>query len=188
MCQEPGLSPEHQKMEAIMGQLQPSARSLDREMLIFAAGRAAQGPKRPWQVACGVLTVLLCGSLIMHLPQSRPSTPITLAEQMPDPVMPIEMQPQFLLHDGHQQGHPVGVQSQNGSAWIAQLGAGCQGLELHKNGTGALHAGRHHRAGGFFRPLGEKNGGWIRDLFQPPVFHFKHADLVGRSEPVFYRP
>ena len=71
MCQEPGLTPEHQKMEAIMGQLQPSARRLDREMLIFAAGRADQGSKGPWQVACGILTLLFCGSLIMHVLQTQ---------------------------------------------------------------------------------------------------------------------
>ena len=93
MCQEPGLSPAHQKMEAIMGQLQPNARSLDREMLIFAAGRAAQGSKRPWQMACGVLAVLLCTSLVLHLAPSKPSTPITVARQMPAPVPSIEIQP-----------------------------------------------------------------------------------------------
>lgn len=93
MCQEPGLTPEQQKMEAIMGQLQPSARSLDREMLIFAAGRAAQGTKAPWQMACGVLTVLLCTSLIVRLPQSRSATPTKVAEQSLAPVTPLASQP-----------------------------------------------------------------------------------------------
>jgi hypothetical protein len=93
MCQEPGLTPAHQRMEAIMGQLRPSARSLDHEMLIFEAGRAAQGSKRPWQVMCGILTMLLCGSLIMHVPQTRPTPSVTLAQQITAPVSPIEMQP-----------------------------------------------------------------------------------------------
>lgn len=74
-----------------MGQLQPSARSLDREMLIFAAGRAAQGSKRPWQVACGALTILLCASLIMHIPQPEPATPVVLAQQFPAPAPSVEI-------------------------------------------------------------------------------------------------
>jgi hypothetical protein len=80
-------------MEATMGQLQPSARTLDHEMLIFEAGRAAQGSKRPWQVMCGILTLLLCGSLIMHVPQTKPTPSVTLAQQITAPVSPIEMQP-----------------------------------------------------------------------------------------------
>ena len=93
MCQEPGLTPAQQKMEAIMGQLQPSVQTLDREMLIFAAGRAAQGSKRPWQVTCGVLTALLCGSLIMHVPLTRPVPSVTVVQQVPALVSPVEMQP-----------------------------------------------------------------------------------------------
>jgi hypothetical protein len=92
MCQEPGLTPEHQKMEAIMGQLRPSARSLDHEMLIFEAGRAAQGSKRPWQLMCGVLTMLLCGSLLMQVPQTKPTTPVALVQQIPASVPFVEMQ------------------------------------------------------------------------------------------------
>ncbi len=44
-----------------MGQLSPSARALDQEMLIFEAGRASPGSNRPWQAMCGILMVLLCG-------------------------------------------------------------------------------------------------------------------------------
>jgi hypothetical protein len=80
-------------MEAIMAQLRPSARGLDREMLIYAAGRAAQGSKRPWQMACGVLTVLLCTSLIVRLPQSGPATPGRLVEELPVPVTPVAVPP-----------------------------------------------------------------------------------------------
>jgi len=92
MCQEPGLTPEHQKMEAIMGQLQPSARRLDREMLIFAAGRADQGSKGPWQVACGILTLLFCGSLIMHVLQTEPAPPVALVQPIPASVPFVEME------------------------------------------------------------------------------------------------
>ena len=75
-----------------MGQLSPSARALDQEMLIFEAGRASQGSKRPWQAVCGILMVLLCGSLIIRVPQTKPVTPTMLAQQSPAPVTPIDMQ------------------------------------------------------------------------------------------------
>jgi hypothetical protein len=92
MCQEPGLTPAQQRMEAIMGQLRPSARALDQEVLIFEAGRAAQGSKRPWQVMCGILMVLLCGSLILQVPQTKPVTPTPVVQQIPARVWPVEMQ------------------------------------------------------------------------------------------------
>ena len=91
MCQEPGLTPAQQRMEAIMGQLSPSARALDRDMLIFEAGRASQGSKRPWQAMCGILMGLLCGSLIMHVPQTEPVTPTPVVQQIPIDVPPVEM-------------------------------------------------------------------------------------------------
>jgi len=75
-----------------MGQLSPSARALDQEMLIFEAGRASQGSKRPWQAMCGILMVLLCGSLIIHVPQTKPVIPTPLAQQIPSLVWPVEMQ------------------------------------------------------------------------------------------------
>ncbi len=74
-----------------MGQLSPSARALDQEMLIFEAGRASQGSKRPWQAMCGILMVLLCGSLILHMPQTKPVTPTTVVQQVPAPVSSVEM-------------------------------------------------------------------------------------------------
>ncbi len=92
MCQDPGLTPEQQRMEAIMGQLRPSARSLDHEMLIFEAGRASQGSKRPWQAMCGVLTMLLCGSLIVHIPPTETTTSVTVAQQNPAPAPLVHMQ------------------------------------------------------------------------------------------------
>ena len=93
MCQESGLTPAQQRMEAIMGQLRPSAQALDRETLIFEAGRSAQGSKRPWQAMCGILMVLLCGSLIMSMPQTKPFTPTTVVQQRPAPVWPVDRQP-----------------------------------------------------------------------------------------------
>jgi hypothetical protein len=79
-------------MEAIMGQLCPSAQALDQEVLIFEAGRAAQGSKRPWQVMCGILMVLLCGSLILQVPQTKSVTPTPVVQQIPARVWPVEMQ------------------------------------------------------------------------------------------------
>ena len=75
-----------------MGQLRPSARTLDHEMLIFAAGRAAQGSKRPWQAMCGIVTMLLCGSLIMHIGPTETTTSVTVAQQTlaPAPLVPLQ--------------------------------------------------------------------------------------------------
>lgn len=92
MCQEPGLTPAQQRMEAIMGQLRPSAQALDQEVLIFEAGRATQGSKRPWQVMCGILMVLLCSSLILQVPQTKPVTPTTVVQQIPARVWPVDTQ------------------------------------------------------------------------------------------------
>jgi hypothetical protein len=75
-----------------MGQLCPSAQALDQEVLIFEAGRATQGSKRPWQVMCGILMGLLCGSLIIQVPQTKPVTPTTVVQQIPARVWPVEMQ------------------------------------------------------------------------------------------------
>ncbi|MCF7973566.1 MAG: hypothetical protein K9N55_07105 [Phycisphaerae bacterium] len=74
-----------------MGQLSPSARALDQDMLIFEAGRASQGSNRPWKAMCGILMGLLCGSLILHVPQTEPVTPTTVVQQIPAPMSPVDM-------------------------------------------------------------------------------------------------
>ena len=77
MHKEEGLTPAEQELESVLGQLKPTANTLNRDGLMFNAGRAAAGRKKPWQMLSGTLMVmLLCSVLIrsdMHGP--RESSP-----------------------------------------------------------------------------------------------------------------
>ncbi|HUU20152.1 MAG TPA: hypothetical protein VMW72_23590 [Sedimentisphaerales bacterium] len=65
MYNEENLNPAEQELESALGQLKPIANTLKRDVLMFNAGRATAGKKRPWQMLSGVLTVvLLCSMLI----------------------------------------------------------------------------------------------------------------------------
>jgi hypothetical protein len=73
MHKEEGLTPAEQELESVLGQLKPAANTLNRDGLMFNAGRAAAGRKTPWQMLSGTLMVLLlCSVMIrsdMHGPQ-----------------------------------------------------------------------------------------------------------------------
>ncbi len=77
MHKEEDLTPAERELESVLGRLKPAANTLNRDGLMFNAGRAAAGGKKPWQMLSGVLTVLLlCSALIrfdMHGP--RESSP-----------------------------------------------------------------------------------------------------------------
>jgi hypothetical protein len=66
MQHEESLSPAEQALESALGQLKPAADRLNRDELMFNAGRAAAGSRSPWQMLSGVLTVLLLGSVLMR--------------------------------------------------------------------------------------------------------------------------
>jgi len=66
MRHEESLSPAEQALESALGQLKPAADRLNRDELMFNAGRAAAGSKGPWQMLSGVLTVLLLGSVLIR--------------------------------------------------------------------------------------------------------------------------
>lgn len=78
MHKEEGLTPAEQELESVLGQLKPAANTLSRDGLMFSAGRAAAGGKKPWQMLSGVLMLLLlCSVLIrsdIHGP--RESSPV----------------------------------------------------------------------------------------------------------------
>ena len=63
MYNEENLNPAEQELESALGQLKPIANTLNRDVLIFNAGRATAGKKRPWQMFSGVLVVLLLCSV-----------------------------------------------------------------------------------------------------------------------------
>ena len=66
MYNEENLTPAEQELESALGQLKPIANMLNRDALMFNAGRATAGKKRPWQMLSGVLTVLLLCSVLIH--------------------------------------------------------------------------------------------------------------------------
>jgi hypothetical protein len=66
MQNEENLSPAERELESALGQLKPIANTLKRDVLMFNAGRATAGTKRPWQMLSGVLTVLLLCSLLVR--------------------------------------------------------------------------------------------------------------------------
>lgn len=66
MQNEESLNPAEQALESALGQLRPAANRLNRDELMFKAGLAAAGAKRPWQMLSGILTVLLIGSILIR--------------------------------------------------------------------------------------------------------------------------
>jgi len=64
MPDEEALTPAEQELEAALGTLQPTAPGIDRDRLLFRAGRASGRPAaRRWQVATAVLAACLAVSL-----------------------------------------------------------------------------------------------------------------------------
>jgi hypothetical protein len=68
MYNEENLSPAEKELESALGQLKPTANTLSRDVLMFNAGRASAGKKRPWQVLSGMLAVVLFCS-VMYRPE-----------------------------------------------------------------------------------------------------------------------
>jgi hypothetical protein len=66
MYDEKDLTPAERELESVLGQLKPAPNTLKRDALMFNAGRATAGKKRPWQMLSGVLTVLLFCSILMR--------------------------------------------------------------------------------------------------------------------------
>ena len=79
------LSPAEKALESALGQLKPAVNTLSRDELMFNAGRAMAGSKGPWQLLCGVLTVLLLGSVLIGT-----GTNETL--ELPAPVEPVRFE------------------------------------------------------------------------------------------------
>ena len=66
MHKEEGLTPAEQTLESALGELKPAANTLNRDELMFNAGRAAAGRGRPWQMLSGALMVLLLCSVLIR--------------------------------------------------------------------------------------------------------------------------
>lgn len=66
MYNEENLTPAEQELESVLGQLKPIANTLNRDLLMFNAGRATAGKKLPWQMFSGVLIVLFVCSVLIR--------------------------------------------------------------------------------------------------------------------------
>lgn len=78
MYEEENLTPAEQALESALGQLKPSTNMMNRDKLMFNAGRASVGRKQPWQILSGALTILLLCSVII-----RPNLTTRTIEQKP---------------------------------------------------------------------------------------------------------
>jgi hypothetical protein len=65
---EENLSPAEKELESALGKLKPTANTLSRDVLMFNAGRASTGKKRPWQILSGMLAIVLFSS-VMYRPK-----------------------------------------------------------------------------------------------------------------------
>jgi len=76
MHKEEGLTPAERELESVLGRLKPAASTLNRDELMFNAGRATAGRARPWQMLSVVLmALLLCSVLIRpEIYESRESS------------------------------------------------------------------------------------------------------------------
>lgn len=70
MRDEEGLNPALQRLESALGQTRPTQTGLDRDLLMFNAGRATARPNRPWQVLSGALGLLLLCAVFLRPEQS----------------------------------------------------------------------------------------------------------------------
>ncbi|MCP4260998.1 MAG: hypothetical protein GY774_26330 [Planctomycetes bacterium] len=66
MYNEENLNPAEKELESALGQLKPTINTLKRDVLMFNAGRATAGKRRPWQMLSGALTVLLLCSVLVR--------------------------------------------------------------------------------------------------------------------------
>jgi hypothetical protein len=84
-------------IESKLKQLLPSAGALDRDQLLystaFAAGKAAEAPKFPWRLVCGLLLCTQLG-LIAWIARS-PSAKVKLVVELPQtaPIIQLETMP-----------------------------------------------------------------------------------------------
>lgn len=82
MSHETSLTKEEERVEALLGQLQPLASAQSRDKLMFAAGRTSAGRVHRWQGISGMLALMLLCSLMIHTVPSRSgqeSVPVQIA-------------------------------------------------------------------------------------------------------------
>ena len=66
MYKEEDMTPSEKALESALGQLKPISNSMNRDELMFKAGRMSAGSKRPWQIFSSALTILLFCSVLFR--------------------------------------------------------------------------------------------------------------------------
>ena len=80
---EENLSPAEKELESALGQLKPTMNTLSRDVLMFNAGRATAGKKRPWQILSGMLAIVLFSS-VMYRPALDRTGHLTYSPEVAD--------------------------------------------------------------------------------------------------------
>ena len=89
MYEEENLTPAEQALESALGQLKPSTNMMNRDKLMFNAGRASVGRKQPWQILSGSLTILLLFSVIIRTnlkTRTIEQKPLQIAQSQNEPA------------------------------------------------------------------------------------------------------
>ena len=141
MHKEEGLTPAERELESVLGRLKPAANTLNRDELMFNAGRAAAGRARPWQMLSGVLMVLLLCSMLIRSDiygpreSSRPKDPgqFRIAQttyrpvqtESPGPLVYPALRRNIVRHGLDawplKQGTSSGAQNKNRKQWLESM-------------------------------------------------------------------
>lgn len=127
MRHEENLSPAEKALESALGQLKPASTALNRDEMMFNAGRATAPNSRPWQMLSGVLTALLLASVLVH-PGSNGS------EDSTSPLAPARFEVAQAVD------HPVQIQSRGSLEYVTLrqrvVERGLDGLPLRRRAAG----------------------------------------------------
>ena len=80
-------------LEQRLSRLTPDGAGLDRDALLFAAGRASARPGRRWQALAGILAASQVLTLALLWPRPAPLTPAPNVAPVPPPVVAEEKPP-----------------------------------------------------------------------------------------------
>ncbi|MBN2589297.1 MAG: hypothetical protein JXA96_05520 [Sedimentisphaerales bacterium] len=93
MYEEENMTPSEKALESALGQLKPITNILNRDQLMFKAGRMSAGSKGPWQILSGALTIFLFCSILLRTGSNEINIVPTNKEQNPIQVVHAQYQP-----------------------------------------------------------------------------------------------
>jgi hypothetical protein len=90
--QDDRLTPSERELEAALGDLKPAGASLNRDQLMFQAGKAsAKRQNHFWQAVSACLGVVLVGSLAYHVPPRTVQTSVVTVANQAQPAPSAEV-------------------------------------------------------------------------------------------------